>query len=106
MANPVFLTFFAQQPDGKFLPALTEEESAIGEILVNFSDFDLPSPAYEIQNVHFNQGNPNGSPYYNENGAWQDGGILIASNSSEKSSYILIKFKSQTFEVDEKGNPK
>lgn len=40
MANPVFLTFFAQKPDGKFLPALTEEESAIGDILVNFSDIE------------------------------------------------------------------
>lgn len=68
--------------------------------------FKLPSPAYEIQNVHFNQGTPNGSPHYNENGVWQDGGILIASNSSEKSSYIIIKFKSQTFNVDENGNPK
>lgn len=40
MANPVFLTFFAQQPDGKFLPALADEERAIGENLLNFSDIE------------------------------------------------------------------
>ena len=78
--------------------------------------FNLPNGSYEIQNVHLNQGNQD-AKYRSENAPWQDGAIIIVPYAYSKASKgpslgvpnsstaILLRFSSQTLNVDNDGNP-
>ena len=59
-----------------------------------------------IHNVHMNQGDPIGSDFSEENGIWQDGGILIEYECPEPLfSIFLTKFETQSLNTDEHGHP-
>lgn len=78
--------------------------------------FNLPNGSYEIQNVHLNQGSQD-AKYRIENAPWQDGAIIIVPYAYSKASKgpslgvpnsstaILLRFSSQTLNVDNDGNP-
>lgn len=58
-------------------------------------------PMQGIHNVHMNQGN--GRKWEEDNGIWQDGGILI--QRKDRWIGIFLAFYTQSFHTDEKGNP-
>jgi uncharacterized protein YukJ len=60
-------------------------------------------PGNGIHDIHMNQGN-SGS-YKKDNGVWQDG-ALVFSYPDGKWLAFFFAFQSQTFDTDEKGNPK
>jgi len=59
-----------------------------------------------IHNVHMNQGAPLSSPFAEENGIWQDGGILLEYLEPQpRLSVIMTKFETQSLRTDEMGRP-
>lgn len=60
-----------------------------------------------LHNVHMNQGDPIGSDFSQENGIWQDGGVLLEYECPEPSfSIFLTKFETQSLNTDEQGRPR
>ncbi len=57
-----------------------------------------------VHNVHQNQGDPAGSQWWDENGIWQDGGIIIQNNDGAYFAF-LTKFKTQANNTDSNGHP-
>ncbi len=67
--------------------------------------FPLINPSKGIHDIHMNQGNPMGR-YSNDNGVWQDGGILIHYPSAAKWAAVFTAFQSQSFHTDDQtGHP-
>jgi uncharacterized protein YukJ len=63
------------------------------------------SPSFGIHDIHLNQGNPAGK-YFNDNGTWQDGGLLFHFVSRNRWAAVFTAFQSQSFHTDDKtGNP-
>jgi uncharacterized protein YukJ len=60
-------------------------------------------PGNGIHDIHMNQGNS--GKYMKDNGVYQDGG-LVFSYPNGKWQAFFFAFQSQTFDTDEKGNPK
>ena len=59
-----------------------------------------------MHNIHMNQGDPIGSQWSEENGIWQDGGVIYQyNNPQQKWSILLTKFETQTFETGDNGQP-
>ena len=59
-----------------------------------------------LHNVHMNQGDPINSPFSQENGIWQDGGIILQYFTPEpRLSIFLTKFQTQSFRTDNQGRP-
>ena len=61
-------------------------------------------PGNGIHDIHMNQGNEN--KWEKDNGTWQDGGILIYFDNTQKWVGIFLAFQSQAFSTDNKGNAK
>lgn len=60
-------------------------------------------PGNGIHDIHMNQGN--GKQFAKDNGIWQDGALMFQhSNGSWLAIYLA--FQSQTFDTDDKGQPK
>jgi hypothetical protein len=57
-----------------------------------------------MHNIHQNQGDPAGSPWWAENGSWQDGAVL-ALRSDGDYDVFLSKFSSQSDHTDDAGHP-
>jgi uncharacterized protein YukJ len=63
------------------------------------------NPSKGIHDIHMNQGNPRGN-YYNDNGPWQDGGLLFHFSSLERWIAVFTAFQSQAFHTDDvTGHP-
>lgn len=56
-----------------------------------------------VHDVHMNQGN-SGS-YAKDNGAYQDGGLLLTSRHSTTAVGIFLAFQGQSFQTDDQGQP-
>lgn len=56
-----------------------------------------------IHDIHMNQGN--GSPYEEDNGTYQDGGLLIYFSAEQKWMAMFFAFQTQSFQTDDQGNP-
>jgi uncharacterized protein YukJ len=62
-------------------------------------------PSTGIHDIHMNQGNPKGS-FFNDNGIYQDGGLLFHFPSRNRWAAIFTAFQSQSFHTDDQtGNP-
>jgi len=59
-------------------------------------------PGNGIHDIHMNQGN--GGHYAEDNGIYQDGGLIIVSPDNTCQAFF-IAFQSQTFKTDDNGNP-
>lgn len=59
-------------------------------------------PGNGIHDIHMNQGNT--TNWKKDNGIWQDGGILIYFENTQKWLGIFLAFQSQVFSTDNKGN--
>jgi uncharacterized protein YukJ len=57
-----------------------------------------------IHDIHMNQGNPAGS-FAKDNGAWQDGALLIYLPASRTWTAIFIAFQTESWKTDASGNP-
>lgn len=60
-------------------------------------------PGNGIHDIHMNQGN--GGSYKKDNGIYQDGAIVVG-YPNDKWRAFFFAFQSQTFDTDDKGNPK
>ncbi|MBC7776799.1 MAG: DUF2278 family protein [Phycisphaerae bacterium] len=61
-------------------------------------------PSKGIHDIHMNQGNPKGK-YFDDNGTWQDGGLLFHFASRSRWAAVFTAFQSQSFITDDQGNP-
>jgi len=62
-------------------------------------------PSTGIHDIHMNQGNPKGS-FFNDNGPYQDGGLLFHFPSRNRWAAIFTAFQSQSFHTDDQtGDP-
>ncbi|PCN42089.1 hypothetical protein B9C88_22760 [Brevibacillus laterosporus] len=61
-------------------------------------------PGRGIHNIHMNQGNFD-PPFYEENGIWQDGGVLFHFEEENRWVAIFLAFQSQSWCTDDGGNP-
>jgi uncharacterized protein YukJ len=61
------------------------------------------SPPVGIHNVHMNQGNEKIGSWAEDNGIWQDGGILI--HTKNRWIAIFLAFQTQSWCTDHYGNP-
>jgi hypothetical protein len=57
-----------------------------------------------LHNIHQNQGDPEGSQWWDENGIWQDGCTILQQSSTTFAAF-LNKFSSQAHCTDENGHP-
>ncbi len=57
-----------------------------------------------IHNVHQNQGDPYGSPWWDENAIWQDGGVMVERPDGDFDAFVS-KFSSQASRTDDDGHP-
>lgn len=65
---------------------------------------DIPDQG--IHDIHMNQGNPRSGGFSNDNGVWQDGGMLINYPSSGNWVAIFLRFQSQAIHTDDvTGHP-
>ncbi|MFC4618732.1 DUF2278 family protein [Camelliibacillus cellulosilyticus] len=60
------------------------------------------TPGNGVHDIHMNQGNV--GHWKQDNGAWQDGGVLIYYKSSQTWTGIFLAFQSQSWCTDDKGN--
>ncbi|MBD7913386.1 MULTISPECIES: YukJ family protein [Clostridium] len=56
-----------------------------------------------VHNIHQNQGDPDGSTWWNENGIWQDGGTIIERQDHSVVAF-LNKFITQSYSTDNNGH--
>jgi uncharacterized protein YukJ len=63
------------------------------------------NPSTGIHDIHMNQGNPQDGKYYNDNGPYQDGGLIFYFASSNRWAAVFTAFQSQSFNTDDAGNP-
>ena len=57
-----------------------------------------------IHNIHQNQGDPPNTPWWNENGIWQDGCTILQQSSDEYVAF-MNKFSTQAYATDDNGHP-
>lgn len=57
-----------------------------------------------MHNVHQNQGDPLSSQWADENGIWQDGGVMVERPDGQLDVFIS-KFSSQASKTDDAGHP-
>ena len=68
--------------------------------------YGYPYPSNDgIHQVHMNQGNPAGN-HSSENKVWHDGAIFAYFPAQDKWWTLLLSFQSQSFDTDERGNPR
>ncbi|MFD9359215.1 DUF2278 family protein [Streptomyces sp. NPDC060031] len=89
---------------GSNLDAALALETILGigrPILVFGEPFDV---GLGVHNVHQNQGDPYDSPWWDENGTWQDGATLTR-RPDGRYDVFLSKFSSQKDHTDAAGHP-
>jgi len=59
-------------------------------------------PGRGIHDIHFNQGNPPGS-HAEDNGPWQDGGLIFEFPGQQQWTAIFLKFQSQAWHSDDQS---
>ncbi len=108
--SPFWVPFLRPWRSGDQLQASQALEATLGigaPILVWGEPFPEGAPAASVQgihNVHQNQGDPAGSPWWPENGIWQDGGV--ATQQADGSWLIFVsKFSTQSDRTDAQGHP-
>ena len=57
-----------------------------------------------VHDVHQNQGDPLGSQWYPDNGAWQDGAVM-AEQADGRVVVWQVKFNTQSLDTDDDGHP-
>jgi uncharacterized protein YukJ len=57
-----------------------------------------------IHDIHMNQGNP-AKNHGGDNGAWQDGALLIHLPSKGTWTAVFIAFQTESWDTDSAGNP-
>jgi uncharacterized protein YukJ len=57
-----------------------------------------------IHDIHMNQGNPIGN-HNQDNGIWQDGGLMVNLPSQNTWIAVFIAFQTQVWTTDSNGNP-
>jgi uncharacterized protein DUF2278 len=57
-----------------------------------------------VHDVHMNQGDPAGSPWYASDGVWQDGGVVVEKADGTLAAW-LVRFNSQSLSTDSQGHP-
>ncbi|MEV4946741.1 DUF2278 family protein [Streptomyces sp. NPDC053755] len=57
-----------------------------------------------MHNIHQNQGDPQGSPWWDENGVWQDG-ATVTRRPDGRYDVFLNKFSTQKDRTDAEGHP-
>ncbi len=69
--------------------------------------FSEINPSTGIHDIHMNQGNPPlPKKYFDDNGVWQDGGLLFHFASSNRWGAVFTAFQSQKLHTDDiHGNP-
>ena len=60
-------------------------------------------PGNGIHDIHMNQGN--GGQFKRDNGVFQDGCLIVQHSETDFAGFFMA-FQSQTFDTDDKGNPK
>lgn len=59
-----------------------------------------------IHDIHMNQGNPNPGSHKNDNGVWQDGGLLFHFKDNGSWVALFLRFQSQAIHTDDTtGHP-
>jgi uncharacterized protein YukJ len=62
-------------------------------------------PSTGVHDIHMNQGNPKGS-FFNDNGVYQDGGLLFHFPSRDRWAAVFTAFQSESFHTDDTtGDP-
>jgi uncharacterized protein YukJ len=62
-------------------------------------------PGRGIHDIHMNQGNPSG-PFADDNGPWQDGGLVFEFPDQNLWAAIFLKFQTQAWHTDDQtGHP-
>ncbi|GAB2828637.1 DUF2278 family protein [Actinocorallia aurea] len=89
---------------GSFLEASVALESvlAIGARTLLFGE--LFDEGLGLHNIHLNQGDPDVSQWWRENGSWQDGAVLTARPDGAFHAFVS-KFTSQILPTDDAGHP-
>ncbi|QJP13662.1 DUF2278 family protein [Starkeya sp. ORNL1] len=59
-------------------------------------------PGRGIHDIHFNQGNPPGR-FADQNGPWQDGGLIFQFPTEKQWVAVFLKFQSQTWHSDDQA---
>ena len=103
---PLRLPWVTYQPwtSGTNVEAATALESILtlgGPVLVWGEPF---TTGLGMHNVHQNQGDPQGSQWWSEDGIWQDGGVA-APGTGGRYRLFISKFSSQASRSDDSGHP-
>jgi hypothetical protein len=69
-----------------------------------FPEGASPASMQGMHNVHQNQGDPAGSPWWPENGIWQDGAVATQQPDG-RWLVFLSKFSTQRDRTDDQGHP-
>ena len=99
------LDFFVQQ-------AIQDPSAVIYAFGQHWVDADKPDryfpeidPSTGIHDIHLNQGNQEGK-YFNDNGIYQDGGLIFHYASKNRWAAVFTAFQSQSFHTDDAtGHP-
>lgn len=63
-------------------------------------------PNQGIHDIHMNQGNPSDGDFADDNGVWQDGGLLFHFPAQQQWVAVFLKFQSQAWHTDDQtGHP-
>jgi hypothetical protein len=57
-----------------------------------------------VHDVHMNQGDPAGTQWYDDNGTWQDGAVVVEKADGTLAAW-LVRFNSQSLTTDAQGHP-
>jgi uncharacterized protein YukJ len=64
---------------------------------------DIPDQG--VHDTHMNQGNPHPGQFDQDNGIWQDGGLLLNYPKTQQWVALFLRFQSQSVHTDDHGNP-
>jgi len=73
------------------------------DVIVYGFGFKFPDPQVGLHETHMNQGNPAGGGHENENGAFQDGGLIVQRGDSFAAFFTA--FQTQYLPTDARGRP-
>lgn len=99
-----FLNNYVEMAKNESIPSTTIY--IFGSMFISYGEVDEIfhfSPPIGIHNVHMNQGNEKNSSWSEDNGIWQDGGILI--HTKDKWIAIFLAFQTQSWCTDKNGYP-
>ena len=100
----------SQLVDAQIQQAITDPNAFICAFGTRWPETNTPDqpfgfvPDNGVHNIHMNQGDAD-SRFASENGAWQDGALLIFLPTTQKWTAIFLKFQSQSWQTDASGQP-